>query len=375
MGANNTKANIDINQIKTRLKSPRLKLKEEGILFEMKNGKIGIISKSLKIYETRSFQIIQEIKNEERETIKKMFELDNNDLILISTKRSEIPDIKYNYIIKIYRLKNEKYELFQIIDDDNNGYQIKIKKMLGITKRSKKILYNLNDIVRLSQNKFITVSDLGFKIYSLSNNDINSKYTLYFTYKNEIHDHIKYIYPINENELIIIYYTNNYSLNFFIPGNYSFDIEKFDIKKNKKIKNIYNKKRNHLRDSISYSNFIIIKSKYLVIIIMGSFYIFDIIKGDKKFVISPSWNDDVYGNLYNWESINDDIFLLIQNKQFIFIQFNEAWNKLNIIGNFELIMNINIENNYLKYDKNKEIKKFKNKIEFYNYDDGFINFY
>ena len=375
MGANNTKANIDINQIKTRLKSPRLKLKEEGILFEMKNGKIGIISKSLKIYETRSFQIIQEIKNEEGETIKKMFELDNNDLILISTKRSEIPDIKYNYIIKIYRLKNEKYELFQIIDDDNNGYQIKIKKMLGITKRSKKILYNLNDIVRLSQNKFITVSDLWFKIYSLSNNDINSKYTLYFTYKNEIHDHIKYIYPINENELIIIYYTNNYSLNFFIPGNYSFDIEKFDIKKNKKIKNIYNKKRNHLRDSISYSNFIIIKNKYLVIIIMGSFYIFDIIKGDKKFVISPSWNDDVYGNLYNWESINDDIFLFIQNKQFIFIQFNEAWNKLNIIGNFELIMNINIENNYLKYDKNKEIKKFKNKIEFYNYDDGFINFY
>ena len=380
MGAKNTNVNIDINQIKMRLKSPRLKLKEQGIVFEMKNDKIGIISKSLKIYETKSYQKIQEIQNEEKEeTIEKMFELDNSDLILISKIDPDIRKSKYK--IKIYRLKNEKYELFQVIDDDNNGYEMKIKKRLGITKRKQKIYYKLNDIIKLTQNKFIAVSDLGFKIYSLSNEDINSKYTLCFMHKNEVYDYIKYIYPVNENELIIFYFTNNFSLNFFIPGNDTLDIEKFDIINNKKIKNIFHKKRNQLFDYFPFSNFIIIKNKYLVIIIIGSFYIFDIIKGEKKFVIFSSVKYDVYGNLHNLNSISDDIFLLIQNGRFVFIQYNESWNKLDVIGSFQhdkLVKNVEesyyIKNYYFEYKK-KEYKKLGNKNEFYIYENGFINFY
>ena len=380
MGAKNTNVNIDINQIKMRLKSPRLKLKEQGIVFEMKNDKIGIISKSLKIYETKSYQKIQEIQNEEKEeTIEKMFELDNNDLILISKIDPDIRKSKYK--IKIYRLKNEKYELFQVIDDDNNGYEMKIKKRLGITKRKQKIYYKLNDIIKLTQNKFIAVSDLGFKIYSLSNEDINSKYTLCFMHKNEVYDYIKYIYPVNENELIIFYYTKNFSLNFFIPGNDTLDIEKFDIINNKKIKNIFHKKRNQLFDYFPFSNFIIIKNKYLVIIIIGSFYIFDIIKGEKKFVIFSSVKYDVYGNLHNLKSISDDIFILIQNGRFVFIQYNESWNKLDVIGSFQhdkLVKNVE-ESYYIKYYyfeyQKEEYKKLGNKNEFYIYENGFINFY
>ena len=380
MGAKNTNVNIDINQIKMRLKSPRLKLKEQGIVFEMKNDKIGIISKSLKIYETKSYQKIQEIQNEEKEeTIEKMFELDNNDLILISKTNPDIRKSKYK--IKIYSLKNEKYELFQVIDDDNNGYEMKIKKKLGITQRKHKIYYKLNDIIKLTQNKFIAVSDLGFKIYSLSNEDIKSKYTLCFMYKNEVYDYIKYIYPVNENELIIFYYTKNFSLNFFIPGNDTLDIEKFDIINNKKIKNIFHKKRNQLFDSFPLSNFIIIKNKYLVIIIIGSFYIFDIIKGEKKFVIFSSVKYDVYGNLLNLKSISDDIFILIQNGRFVFIQYNESWNKLDVIGSFQhdkLVKNVEesyyIKNYYFEYQK-EEYKKLGNKNEFYIYENGFINFY
>ena len=380
MGAKNTNVNIDINQIKMRLKSPRLKLKEQGIVFEMKNDKIGIISKSLRIYETKSYQKIQEIQNEEKEeTIEKMFELDNNDLILISKIDPDIRKSKYK--IKIYRLKNEKYELFQVIDDDNNGYEMKIKKKLGITKRKHKIYYKLNDIIKLTQNKFIAVSDLGFKIYSLSNEDINSKYTLCFMHKNEVYDYIKYIYPVNENELIIFYYTKNFSLNFFIPGNDTLDIEKFDIINNKKIKNIFHKKRNQLFDYFPFSNFIIIKDKYLVIIIIGSFYIFDIIKGEKKFVIFSSVKYDIYGNLHNLNSISDDIFLLIQNGRFVFIQYNESWNKLDVIGSFQhdkLVKNVE-ESYYIKYYyfeyQKEEYKKLGNKNEFYIYENGFINFY
>ena len=148
-------------------------------------------------------------------------------------------DYKGSYIIKIYRLKNGSYELFQIIDNDNDGYEKKIKKSFNITIRHKVINYKINDLIKLTQNKFISISDLGFKIYSLSNKDeTNSEYTLCFNYKNESHDRINYIYPINENELIIIYFITNYT--FF--GNNYFDIEKYDIKNNKMIKNIYHKK-------------------------------------------------------------------------------------------------------------------------------------
>ena len=47
----------------------------------MKNDRIGIVSFGLKIYETKSYQIIQEIKSD-NENIEKILELYNNDLII-----------------------------------------------------------------------------------------------------------------------------------------------------------------------------------------------------------------------------------------------------------------------------------------------------
>ena len=372
MGANTTSPiiNININQIKNRLLSPRLKLKEKGKIFEMKNDKIAIFSyrlSGLKIYETKSYQKIQIIKND-KEIVENILELDNNDLILACETQS---DSKRRYIIKIYRLKNNSYELFQIIDNDNNGYEKKYKKIYNITMKYKVIDYKINDIIKLSQNKFISISDLGFKIYSLSNKDErNSEYTLCFNYKNESHDRINYIYPINENELIIIYFISNYTL----FGNDYLDIEKYDIKNNKKIKNIYHKKKP------KYGNSILLKNKYLIIIISGKIIIFDVIKGEKKLVSSSPGNNDKYasiGNLYNWESINDNIFLLVKDEQFFFIQYDDSRNKVNIIGSFQLdIKNKNIQaDNFDDYYTKIEIKKFNNKNEFYNYDDELINFY
>ena len=373
MGANNTNTSIDIdiNLIKKRLESPRLKIKleNEGKLFEMKNDRIGIVSFGLKIYETKSYQIIQEIKSD-NENIEKILELDNNDLIIacIATER---------FKIKIYRLKGDKYELFQTIDNDNDGYEMKTKKTLYFLMRYKKIYYKLDKIIKLTQNKFITVSDLGFKIYSLSDNeDGNSKYTLYFVYKNESHDRIKYICPINENELIIIYFTTYYSL----LGSVNLDIEKFDIKNNKMTKKIYHKKKSQYGDSISFTNYIIIKDKYLVIMVLGIINIFDIIKGEKKLTLSsPGYSDylDPKCCLYNWQSINDDIFLLMQEKQFIFIQYDEFRNKANIIGSFtlDIIIKNNIKAYSYSYNSYSEVKKLKNKNEFYNFENGFFNFY
>ena len=380
MGANNTNisTDININQIRKRLESPRLKLKDKGIIFEMKNDRIGIVSIGLKIYETKSYQIIQEIKYD-NEIIEKILELDNNDLIIACRTREslEVSRHEINYFIKIYRLKDDKYELFQTIDNDNDGYKMKMKKTFNLFKKYKRIYYQLDNIIKISQNKFITVQDLGFKIYSLSDNeDTNSKYTLYFVYKNESHDYIEYICPINENELIIIYFTSYYSL----LGSVNLDIEKFDIKNNKMTKKIYHKKKSQYGDSISFTNYIIIKDKYLVIMVLGIINIFDIIKGEKKLALSSPGYSDYYDPkccLYNWESMNDDIFLLMQERQFIFIQYDEFRNKANIIGSFtlDIIIKDNTEVYSYNYNRYREVKKLKNKNEFYNFEDGFINFY
>ena len=381
MGANNTNisTDININQIKKRLESPRLKLKDNGIIFEMKNDRIGIVSIGLKIYETKSYKIIQEIKND-NEIIEKILELDNNDLIMSCIARERFKfKLRHEekFLIKIYRLKNDKYELFQTIDNDNDGFEMKIKKTLNFFMKYKTIYYHLDNIIKLSQNKFITISDLGFKIYSLSDNeDANSKYTLYFVYKNESHDRIEYICPINENELIIIYFTSYYSL----LGSDNLDIEKYDIKNNKTIKKIYHKKKSQYGVSILFTNYIIIKDKYLVIMILGIINIFDIIKGEKKLAISSPGYSDYHCPkccLYNWVSMNDDIFLLTQEKQFIFIQYDEFRNKANIIGSFtlDIIIKNNTEVYSYNYNRHREVKKLKNKNEFYNFEDGFINFY
>ena len=331
----------------------------------MKNDKIGILSNVLKIYETRTYQKIQEIAIE-NEIIEKILELDNKDLI-IASKANAPASTKKNYLIKIYRLKNGKYELFQTIYDDENGFKIKIKTV--------SISYELENVIQLSRNKFITFSPLGFKIYSLSNaDDSNSKYSLYFMFKNESHDFIYDIYPINENELIIIYYEFNYSL---LGFNY-FDIEKFDIKKNKMIKKIYHKGKYSKGDPITFSNYIVIKNKYLVIVVNKKIYIFDIIKGEKNLVFTTILKCDCYYNglVYNLESTNDDIFLLVQDELLVFIQYDELRNKANITGYFECDIQSRINAVfYLDYKTNKEIKKFKNKNVFYNYRDEFINFY
>ena len=145
-------------------------------------------------------------------------------------------------------------------------------------------------------------------------------------------------------------------------------------------KKIYHKKKSQYGDSILFTNYIIIKDKYLVIMILGIINIFDIIKGEKKLTLSsPGYSD--YHNpkccLYNWESMNDDIFLLMQERQFIFIQYDEFRNKANIIGNFTLdkIIKDSAEAYSYNYNRYRGVKKLKNKNEFYDFKDEFINFY
>ena len=67
----------------------------------------------------------------------------------------------------------------------------------------------------------------------------------------------------------------------------------------------------------------------------------------------------------------------MQENQFIFVQYDEFRNKANIIGNFTLdkIIKDSAEAYSYNYNRYREVKKLKNKNEFYNFEDGFINFY
>lgn len=357
---------IDLNKLEKRFKYPRLRLKDEGdIIVEMKDKKIGIISKNiLNIYETKSYQKIYEIKTDINEMIKNVTELDNYDLVIILS----------NYVIKIYTLKNEKYELFQIINDAN-GYKEKMKRRFNLFFKYKKIYYELKNIIKFSNNRFMTMANFGFKIYSKVK---DSKYKLSFANENESHDFINNIYVINENELIIIYDTYNYPTSMFGSANYIFEIDKFDIKTKSIIAKIYYKKESSNK-VYHFSDFVILKKKYLIIILAEKFYIVNIVENKIKSVTIPSWkynNNYTYNNkaqIYGFESTNDDIFLLFQDKQFFVVQFNEKLNNLKIIGSFKYV-SINKNISELSYDDNKsQFKKING--DFIICENGFINFY
>ena len=207
---------------------------------------------------------------------------------------------------------------------------------------------------------------------------LKKKILISFANENESHDFINNIYVINENELIIIYDTYNYPTSMFGSGNYIFEIDKFDIKTKSIIAKIYYKKESSNK-VYHFSDFVILKKKYLIIILAEKFYIVDIVKNKIKSVTIPSWkynNNYTYNNkaqIYGFETTNDDIFLLFQDKQFFVVQFNEKLNNLKIIGSFKYV-SINKNISELSYDDNKsQFKKIKG--DFIICENGFINFY
>lgn len=118
---------------------------------------------------------------------KSILQLDNNDLIIFIRE-------KYDNIL-IYRLKGKKYYLFQKIIEDKKGYETQIKCSGCCVRTPKK--YQLEWIKKLSNNKFITISNYGFKMYSLNE---KNEYSLILM---DTHlGLIRQIYEINENNLI-----------------------------------------------------------------------------------------------------------------------------------------------------------------------------
>ena len=348
------------NNLKNIFKSIKFSLNDSGKVIGLKNDKIAIFSDyKVNIYDQINKKEIDQIKLVDVKIIN-VIELENNDLI-IHYNNGKTNEDNNGDIIQIYRIKNGKYDLFQTITDDYNNYQ---RKRYRIHCKICKTLYHLKYIQKIKNNRFITISTEGFKIYSYSNE--NSKYLC--SLMNQYNDYkiIKKICEVNDDNLLIFardFQTGGLG-NIFPSFLVEYDriwVDKFHIK-DKNLQNIWNKKFTY--QSLETSNYVILKNKYLVIRINKEFYLFDIEKGKKLIIYFPLWFKDNHGELYSWESVNNDVFLSINNGIINLIHFNDTFNSLNVIEryNFEYIHKIeNINHFYFYRDEDTKIKS----IDFY----------
>ena len=124
--------------------------------------KIGLIQRhSFKIYKVRDYTIFWKIEIK-KQIITNAIILDNNDLILLM-ETSEM-DFDIYYSLQIYKLEKDNYILNQIIENDDKGYREKETRGGCLIRR---LIFSVKNIIKLSNNRFITISNHGFKVYSL----------------------------------------------------------------------------------------------------------------------------------------------------------------------------------------------------------------
>ena len=313
------------NQIKTKIKFdsyPQL----------LRDGKFYTISKRIfTMYHDKFYNKLYEIKLKKDFKIISTILLDNNDLIFAG-----------KYQIKIYRLKNGKYFLFQKIDENQRGYEP--QNVLGGC-LIRPLFYAVEFIKEISGNRFICVSNYGFKLYSL--NEKNKKYSI-VSY--EIHNKgLKTIHEINENNFLFC--SENYRvIQFSCESLNEICIEKICLKEitnkekeyklkilekkdynnkidKKEVKNLFKLKFKSVSQKIfeydDYEkhnfNYVILKNKYLIVGFDNNIFIFDIFSGNilKKYeILIKDYSFKFHSfklDIKKWNNKNDNKFLICLN--------------------------------------------------------------
>ena len=180
------------------------------LIIEIKDHQIGLLSKKdFTIYETKSFQKINSIKNKSSYEFSNIIELDNNVIVLINNEKSIINDSeKCDYLIEIYRYKNGEYILFQTLEDKKENYSkiLDFNFCVPIEK-----IFIIKNIKKLSDNRFIILSSYGFKIYFYN----NLVYSILLKNENNSYLDMNDIYELNKNEMLffnLINITHSYFL-------------------------------------------------------------------------------------------------------------------------------------------------------------------
>ena len=333
-------------------------------------GKMGSFSdKKFTIYETKTFNKLYEIpfENEAQIKIESVIELDNNDLVflmLISKSKNSENNNDYffyynnncDYELHIYRLKDKKYYLFQKIKEDITGYSMQ-NSYSGCMAYPK--TFELLEIKRLSNNRILSISNYGIRMYALNLAKNNS----YFLILMDIHmEGIKEIFEINDRNMIF-FIKDSYGASLGGPSHDYIMIEKVELKDftNEDIKKRLNNKRDPYDDdsygynseeiisslkiksvcktlleystyggSHNLSDYVVLKKRYLIIMIDYHILIFDLLTGKQmiRYTIVEDRKEDLYRYKYmqigKWNCADDDEFYVNQRGNITLFELDDC---------------------------------------------------
>ena len=186
--------------------------------------------------------------------------------------------------------------------------------------------YDADYIKELSGNRFICVTNYGYKIYSLNNSKQYSVILLKEHYEN-----IKRIYEINENKFL---FCTCISCGDSLGGP-AHDILIIDIneicKNTKKEIFEYSTYGGHHQ----FSDFIIIKNNYFIIMVDNNILLIDLNKGKilKRFeILGLGSSYYYYIGICKWNNDKDNQFFIFKKGNLILFELNEESLELKIIS-------------------------------------------
>ena len=399
------------------------------ILFDVKIGGTNKITHI--VYDEKNFSKLIELEATASFIVLFVEKLNNNDLIFLVYNGE-------NCELLIYRLKQEQkegkkgYYLSQKILETLEGYQIKYNKQKRsdyfdmfedeeeYEEKAEPIEYNLYYIKAVSKNRFFCVSNYGFKIYALNE---NNEYELVLL---EPYEKIDFIYEIDTNKFVFGLNIRTVEGSGFC-GNaytcyYKLMLNKIELKNIDKIDNISKQEKsndykelenddknyNNLDNSkvkgklklsfisqsmftfnhssklsfdipIYFSDFAILKNKFFIIGISHNILVFSMETGKIVKIFHILAENRYYNiDIKNWDSTENDEFILFVNNNVILFKLNEE-NSSNIslnILNYAYFPNLVIIDDEKYIIKNlKKINRQKNRFYSYNKDSNDILIY
>ena len=325
-------------ELEQKFKQTKLKINFNCYPKILKDGKFYTISQGcFSVYDNRLFNKLYEIKFEENYNITSVIQLDNKDLAFFADN-----------LIMIYRLKKEKYFLFQKIKEKQTGYhqQDSYSGCMAYPKTFEALF-----IKEISGNRFKCVSNYGFKMYSL-----NEKNEYNVTLLEWYHEGLETIIELDNNSFIFCSRINygdslgdpahneliidKINLREITPKEkenklfegadanryYGYQISERDkmtdkesIKVIKSLKFTYDHKQFIIYSTSGDYHFFkgnaILKNKYFIVGIDNNILIFDIFSGKqlKRYELLINGGDNAYicnANIIKWNNNEDNEFLI-----------------------------------------------------------------
>lgn len=372
-------------------KSPKIKVHLNNAEILGKGKIYGTSGNKFIIYENKTFTKLFEIEFENINNIQSVIELDNHDLIffMINEKKKK-QDENFNFYLEeydfndfeliIYRLKDNNYSILQKIKEERKGYELQFE-LSGCFEYTK--TFFLKKIKKLSENRFMSISNYGIRLYSLNNSNLYSLVLMESDLSCDI------IHEINKNEFIICINKHYDSMSL---GDFDYllvkkiSIENFDKNKlNKKIEEFNEKESNEIESSLKltcscktlfeystyeevhkFSNYIILKNKLFMILVDNHLLIFNLI--DNKLIKRYTIIDD---KKQKYEDIDikkwsDNEFLITKDGRIYLFELNENNLKIKIIDcyDFDKASSIKIDEDNRFYIK-ESIKDKGKKNDFF----------